>query len=66
MDFSPHPCYINKQGVIQREGEFSNEKIGFKVAAAIMVLALISIISLGFLSNRMTTITASSQNVMNN
>lgn len=42
------------------------KKIGFKVAAAIMVLALISIISLGFLANSMTTITASSQNVMNN
>lgn len=42
------------------------KKIGFKVAAAIMVLALISIISLGFLANSMTTITTSSQNVMNN
>lgn len=42
------------------------KKIGFKVASAIMVLALISIISLGFLANSMTTITASSQNVMNN
>lgn len=42
------------------------KKIGFKVAAAIMVLALISIISLGFLANSMTTITVSSQNVMNN
>lgn len=42
------------------------KKIGFKVAAAIMVLALISIISLGFLANSMTTITASSQDVMNN
>lgn len=41
-------------------------KIGFKVASAIMVLALISIISLGFLANSMTSITASSQNVMNN
>lgn len=42
------------------------KKIGFKVASAIMVLALISIISLGFLANSLTTITASSQNVMNN
>lgn len=42
------------------------KKIGFKVASAIMVLALISILSLGFLANSMTTITASSQNVMNN
>lgn len=42
------------------------KKIGFKVAAAIMVLALISIISLGFLANSMTTITGSSQDVMNN
>lgn len=42
------------------------KKIGFKVASAIMVLALISIISLGFLANSMTTITASSQAVMNN
>jgi len=42
------------------------KKIGFKVAAAIMVLALISIISLGFLANSMTTITAGSQDIMNN
>ena len=42
------------------------KKIGFKVASAIMVLALISILSLGFLANSMTTITTSSQNVMNN
>lgn len=42
------------------------KKIGFKVASAIMVLALISIISLGFLANSMTTITASSQSAMNN
>lgn len=41
-------------------------KIGFKVASAIMVLALISIISLGILANSMTTITTSSQEVMNN
>lgn len=42
------------------------KKIGFKVASAIIVLALISIISLGFLANSMTSITASSQNAMNN
>lgn len=42
------------------------KKIGFKVASAIMVLALISIVSLGFLAKNMTTITASSQAVMNN
>ncbi len=41
-------------------------KIGFKVASAIAVLALISIISLGFLANSLTTIATSSQNVMNN
>ena len=42
------------------------KKIGFKFAMAILVLALISIISLGFMANSMTTITESSQNVMNN
>ena len=42
------------------------KKIGFKFASAIIVLALISIISLGFMSNSMTTITESSQSVMNN
>ena len=41
-------------------------KIGFKVASAIIVLALISIISLGFMANSMTTISQSSQDVMNN
>ncbi|MDE7246937.1 MAG: methyl-accepting chemotaxis protein [Lachnospiraceae bacterium] len=41
-------------------------KIGFKFASAILVLALISIISLGFMANSMTTITESSQAVMNN
>ena len=42
------------------------KKIGFKFAMAILVLALISIVSLGFMANSMTTITESSQNVMNN
>lgn len=42
------------------------KKIGFKFALAIIVLALISIISLGFMANSMTTITDSSQDVMNN
>ena len=42
------------------------KKIGFKFASAIIVLALISIISLGLLANSMTTITESSQAVMNN
>lgn len=42
------------------------KKIGFKFALAIIVLALISIISLGFMANSMTTITQSSQDVMNN
>ena len=42
------------------------KKIGFKFASAIIVLALISIISLGFMANSMTTITESSQDVMNN
>lgn len=42
------------------------KKIGFKFALAIIVLALISIISLGFLADSMTTISESSQNVMNN
>ena len=42
------------------------KKIGFKFASAIIVLALISIISLGFMANSMTTITESSQAVMNN
>lgn len=42
------------------------KKIGFKFASAIIVFALISIISLGFMANSMTTITESSQDVMNN
>lgn len=42
------------------------KKIGFKFASAIIVLALISIISLGLMVNSMTTITESSQDVMNN
>lgn len=42
------------------------KKIGFKFASAIIVLALISIISLGFMANSMTQITESSQDVMNN
>lgn len=42
------------------------KKIGFKFALAILVLALISIISLGLMANSMTTISQSSQNVMNN
>ena len=42
------------------------KKIGFKFASAIMVLALISIISLGLMANSMTAISESSQDVMNN
>ncbi|MDE7427704.1 MAG: MCP four helix bundle domain-containing protein, partial [Lachnospiraceae bacterium] len=42
------------------------KKIGFKFALAIIVLALISIISLGFMANSMTTISENSQAVMNN
>lgn len=42
------------------------KKIGFKFALAIIVLALISIISLGLLANSMTAISQSSQNIMNN
>ena len=41
-------------------------KIGFKFASAIIVLALISIISLGLLANSMTAISQSSQDIMNN
>lgn len=41
-------------------------KIGVKFAAAIMVLALIGIVSLGILANSLTAITTSSQQVMNN
>lgn len=42
------------------------KKIGFKFALAIIVLALISIISLGLLANSMTAISQSSQDIMNN
>lgn len=42
------------------------KKIGFKFASAIIVLALISIISLGLLANSMTAITTQSQKIMNN
>jgi len=42
------------------------KKIGFKFASAIIVLALISIISLGLLANSMTAITTQSQQIMNN
>lgn len=42
------------------------KKIGSKFALAIIVLALISIISLGLLANSMTAISQSSQNIMNN
>ena len=42
------------------------KRIGFKFASAIIMLALISIISLGLMANSMTTITETSQNVMNN
>lgn len=41
------------------------KKIGFKFALAIIVLALISIISLGLLANSMTAITSESQQIMN-
>ncbi len=42
------------------------KKIGFKFALAIIVLALISIISLGLLANSMTAISEGSQDIMNN
>lgn len=42
------------------------KKIGYKFALAIILLALISIISLGILANSMTAITSESQRVMNN
>ncbi|MDE6404176.1 MAG: methyl-accepting chemotaxis protein [Lachnospiraceae bacterium] len=42
------------------------KKIGFKFASAIIVLALISIISLGLLANSMTAISQGSQDIMNN
>lgn len=48
-----------------REGIYM-KKIGFKFASAIIVLALISIISLGLLANSMTAITTQSQKIMNN
>ena len=42
------------------------KKIGVKFASAIIVLALISIISLGLLANSMTAISQGSQDIMNN
>lgn len=42
------------------------KKIGIKFASAIIVLALISIISLGLLANSMTAISQGSQDIMNN
>lgn len=42
------------------------KRIGSKFALAIIALALISIISLGFLANSMTAISQSSQDIMNN
>lgn len=42
------------------------KKIGVKFASAIMILALIAIVSLGILANSLTKITTSSQQVMNN
>ena len=42
------------------------KRIGSKFALAIIALALISIISLGFLANSMTPICQSSQDIMNN
>ena len=42
------------------------KKIGYKFAAAIMVLTLIAIVALGVLANSLTTITTSSQELMNN
>lgn len=41
-------------------------KIGYKFAAAIMILTLIAIVALGVLANSLTTITTSSQELMNN
>lgn len=41
-------------------------KIGYKFAAAIMALTLIAILALGVLANSLTTITASSQDLINN
>lgn len=59
-----------KEGVpgghrMTREGIYM-KKIGFKFASAIIVLALISIISLGLLANSMTAITTQSRQIMNN
>ena len=42
------------------------KKIGFKFAVAIMLLTLISIGALGILARSLTTITTSSQELMNN
>ena len=42
------------------------KKIGSKFAMAIIALALISIISLGFLANSMTEISQGSQDIMKN
>ncbi len=42
------------------------KKIGSKFAMAIIALALISVISLGFLANSMTEISQGSQDIMNN
>lgn len=42
------------------------KKIGYKFAAAIMTLTLIAIVALGVLANNLTTITTSSQELMNN
>ena len=42
------------------------KKIGYKFAAAIMLLTLIAIIALGILAGSLTTITTSSQELMNN
>lgn len=41
-------------------------KIGYKFSAAIMALTLIAILALGVLANSLTTITASSQDLINN
>lgn len=66
MDFAPLLCYTNTQEITCRKEGPSLRKIGFKVASAIAVLALISIISLGFLANSLTEIATSSRNVINN
>lgn len=41
-------------------------KIGYKFAAAIMILTLIAIVALGILADNLTSITAESQKLMNN